>query len=229
MARMMRTVAGTGWAMLAISLGISSMPAAADESGVYLAANYGKAPKLFARSDLDAALLNKFNGTLTLGPTSVDKSGSIWSAGVGYRMGESFAFEATYLNLGKIHYETFGTAQLSGKTRDSQVELDAKSRGPALALIWEVPLWNEWGVDARAGVYRGQTNTHLVSTLDASVTTSSVSKKSMSLLLGIGGSYLATEHLTVRLDYLHLNGIKERTLAESFDADIVTAGVTYEF
>jgi opacity protein-like surface antigen len=215
--------------MLVASLAISSTPAAAAESGVYVAANYGRAPKLFARADLDAALLKTFSGTLTLDSTSVEKNGSIWSAGLGYRMGENFAVEATYLDLGKIHYETFGTAQLSGKARASHVELDTKSRGPALALVWALPLWNEWGVDARAGVYRGQTNTDLVSTLDAEATTHSVSRTSMSLLLGIGGSYLATEHLTVRLDYLHLNDIKEKSLADGFDADIVTAGVTYEF
>src|SRR5215469_5713479 len=42
------------------ALGISGTAAADEESGWYLVASYGRAPKFFPRSDLDAALLDVF-------------------------------------------------------------------------------------------------------------------------------------------------------------------------
>lgn len=227
MASVMRraVAAGVMWAVL----GISGTAAASDESGLYLVASYGRAPKFFPRSGLDAALLEIYDDTLTLDSSSVERDDKVWSAGVGYRLSPHFALEATYLDLGKLHYHAAGTSTIQGPSKTTDVTLDTKSHGPTLALIWALPLWNEWGVDARAGVYRGTTSTQLVNTLGDTPHPLDVAAKSTSLLLGIGGSFVATEHLIVRLDYLHLNKITEQAFERKFDADVVTAGLTYQF
>jgi len=229
MAKVKWRVIKTGAAAAFASLLISGTSAAAEESGVYVTASYGKAPKLFSRSDLDDAFAAVLKQTLTLESSSARKHDTIWSAGVGYRMGQNVAVEATYFDLGKIHYDAAGSALLSGTNYATAIDLDTRSRGPALALVWVLPLWNAWGVDTRAGIYHGKTSTRYVTTLGENERSHSGSANSTSLLLGIGGSYTATEHLIVRLDYFHLNDIKEEGFNAKFDADIVTAGMTYQF
>jgi opacity protein-like surface antigen len=229
MASVIRRVAEASAATVVTLLGVSSTASASEENGVYLTASYGTALKLFTHSELDDALLAAFDQSLTLESSSVQRHGSIWSAGVGYRMGPNLAVEATYLDLGKVHYDAAGSAVVAGASRPSVLALDTKSRGATLALVGMLPLWNAWGVDARLGAYRGKASTAFVSTIGDNETTQSLSEQSTSLLLGIGGSYVATEHLTVRLDYIHLSSIKEKAFNAEFDADVVTAGVTYAF
>lgn len=229
MASAIRRVPAVSAAIVLTLLGIPGGSSAAEDNGVYLTASYGRALKLFSHSELDDALREAFNQTLTLESSSVDRRGSIWSAGVGYRMGPNFAVEATYLDLGKVHYDAAGSATVGSVTRASALVLDTRSRGPALALVGILPLWNAWGVDARLGAYRGKAGTTFVSTIGENEVTQAMSEQSTSLLAGIGGSYVATDHLTVRLDYLHLNDIKEKAFGAKFDADVVTAGVTYAF
>jgi opacity protein-like surface antigen len=227
MARTMSRVVAASAALVLIN--VAGSAAADEESGVYVVANYGRAPTLFSRSDLDKGLTGASDGALTIESSSVEKHGTIGSAGVGYRMSANFAVEATYLDLGKIHYQASGTAVLSGTSYPSQFEEHTKSRGPALALVWALPLWNDWGVDARAGVYGGKTSSDLINTIGESEKPLSTSRRSTSLLLGIGGSYIATTHLTVRLDYVRLNDVKEKAFDKGFDVDVVTAGLAYHF
>ena len=224
----MRREITTSTAALLAVLGMSSTPAVAEENGVYLVANYGRAPKLLPHSDLDEALVGVFHQSLTIESSSVRKQDT-WSAGVGYRMGQNFAIEATYLHLGKLHYEASGTTDQSGSTQATHLDLDTKTSGPSLALVWSLSIWNDWGLDARAGVYRGTTSTQAVNTVGESAVPFSVSTRATSPFLGLGGSYIVTEHLIARLDYAHLNGVKEKAFDKSFNADVVTAGITYEF
>ncbi|MEJ0098681.1 MAG: outer membrane beta-barrel protein [Pseudomonadota bacterium] len=229
---MQRTACFTAMVALA-ALGASGARAAsADGGGWYLTAGAGTAPRLFLRSDLNDALVDEFktNKTpLTLDASSVSKHNSTWSAGVGYWFAENLAVEAAYLKVGKVHYHAAGSADISGTATATDLELDARSRGGSLALVWTAPLWNAWGAELRAGAFMGKTNTHYTSTVGEDVSADVLSKKNTTPMLGAGGSYAATAHLVLKLQYAHLFGIKEEGLENKFAADVVTLGLAYVF
>lgn len=210
----------------------SGAHAASGDSGWYLTAGAGAAPRLFLRSDLNDALVEEFanNKTpLTLDASSVDKHNSTWSAGIGYWFAENLAVEAAYLKVGKVHYHAAGSTRISGTDTATNLELDARSRGGSLAVVWTAPLWNAWGAELRAGAFLGKTNTHYTSTVGEDVSADVLSKKGTTPLLGAGGSYSATRHLVLKLQYAHLFHIKEEGLEGRFAADVVTLGLAYVF
>lgn len=215
---------------LALLYGADARAASADD-GWYVAAGYGAAPRLFLRSELNDSLVHAFRETpLTLESSSVKKHNTTWSAGVGYWFAENMAIEAAYLNVGKIHYRTNGSAEVSAEeTQATSLDLVAKSRGATVAFVWAAPLWNAWGVDLRAGAFRGKTSSHYISIIDGDEVIAGEKTKSTAPLLGAGGSFTATAHLVVKLDYIHLFGIKEEALSRKSDADLVTLGLSYVF
>ncbi len=216
--------------MTLASLGASGAHAASAGGGLYLSAGYGAAPRLFLRSELNDALVNAFRETpLTLESSSVKKHNTTWSTGLGYWFAENLGIEAGYLNVGKIHYRAAGSALVSGTSTATSLDLVAKSRGATLSMAWAAPLWNAWGVDVRAGAFRGKTSTHYISVIDGDEVASGESTSSTAPLLGAGGSFAATAHLVVKLDYVHLFGIREESLSRKSDADLVTLGLTYVF
>lgn len=230
MPRTMKRITGILASITLASLGAAEARAASGDDGWYLSAGYGAAPRLFLRAELNDALADEFSRTpLTLDASSVSKHNTTWSAGVGYWFAENLAVEAGYLNVGKVHYHAAGSARVSGTDTPTNLELDAKSRGPTLALVWAVPLWNAWGMDLRAGALRDKTDTRYVSTVGEDVSSDSPSTKSTTLLLGAGGTCAVTAHLVVKLEYAHLFGIKEEALANKFAADVVTLGLTWVF
>jgi opacity protein-like surface antigen len=226
----MERLPGTFAWMLLLSLCASGARAASADGGWYLTAGYGAAPRLFLRSELNDALVDAFRETpLTLDASSVKKHNTTWSTGFGFWFAENLAIEAAYLNVGKIHYRAAGSALVSGAATPTSLELVAKSRGATLALVLAAPLWNAWGVDMRAGAFRGKTSSHFISVIDEDEVVASESTKSTAPLLGAGASYVATAHLVVKLDYVHLFRIREEALSRRSDADLVTLGLTYVF
>jgi hypothetical protein len=216
--------------MALASLGASGARASSADDGWYLSAGYGAAPRLFLRSDLNDALVDQFSNTpLTLGSSSVSRHGSTWSAGVGYWFAENLAIEAAYLHVGKIHYHAAGSARISGASKATNLELQAKSRGGTLALVWMAPLWNAWGAELRTGAFLGKTDTQYVSVVGGDEISRSTSKQSTAPLLGAGASYTASAHLVFKLEYAHFFGIKEEALEKKFAADVVTLGLTWAF
>jgi hypothetical protein len=212
------------------SLGAPGARASSGDDGWYLSTGYGAAPRLFLRSDLNDALVDQFSNTpLTLGTSSVSRHGSTYSAGVGYWFAGNLAIEAAYLHMGKVHYHADGSARISGRDKATNLELDAKSRGGTLALVWMAPLWNAWGAELRAGAFLGKTDTRYVSTVDDEGVSRKLSSKSRAPLLGAAGSYTASAHLVIKLEYAHFFGIREEALEEKFAADVVTLGLTYVF
>src|SRR5262245_54969483 len=89
-------------AVVLVSLGVCGTSMAAEQSGAYVVANYGRSPSFFRRADVDDAVVAAFNQTLAIESASIARHGTRWSAGVGYRLGQNFAIEASYLNLAQL-------------------------------------------------------------------------------------------------------------------------------
>jgi OOP family OmpA-OmpF porin len=218
-----------GTALATVLLTAFSVPAAADDSGWYLGANVGATLSTYSRSGLDNALTAAFSDELAVTSSALDKPSTIWWADVGYMFSPNVGIEASYLDLRTLKYDAAGTRTNPLGSSQVTAHLDIKSQGPALALVGALPLWNACTVDARAGVYAGKTSTDYTSQVGTTSNAGSESTTAGSVLLGIGASYRVATHLALRLDYLYIHGIHEKVLAESFNASVLTAGVTYAF
>jgi opacity protein-like surface antigen len=139
------------------------------------------------------------------------------------------ATEASYLDLGTLRYRVAGTGTASSEIESFSVDLDVRSRGPGLALLWALPMSNAWGLDVRLGGYRGKTTSKFLSTINANPIPGEESSSEISLLGGLGGSYVVSGHLAVRLDYTHVRQLKEKGLNDTANVNMVTAGLTYAF
>lgn len=227
-----RAVAALTAAVL-LATGLSAPPAAAEDGAVYVGAEAGYTLSTYSRQDINNAVGASFassNETLALTSSFARDRQTPASIDVGYRFQTYFGVEASYLTLGTVEYAARGketsSVVASGPT---QVALSFKSRGPALALTGALPMTNDWSLTARLGAYEGKTLTDYASAVAGSAHQGVVSKTSTSLLAGVGTQYVLGAHWVLRLDYTHLNQLGEKLLSQSFNVDLLSAGVNYVF
>jgi hypothetical protein len=217
-----------------LSVGPFCAPAMADDGGFYIGANLGHVLSTYRRHDMDDDLSALFGGPADgfgLNSSSLRKSHAMWSADVGYMLSPYVGVEASYLDLGSLKYSAAAVepSATGVGTAPVTVDLDIKSRGPALALVGTLPMSNLWELDARAGAYEGKQISNYLVAGETGTSAGTQSKTSTSLLAGVGGSVTLTSHFTVRLDLLRLQHLDEEALAHSFDVNLVTVGVNYFF
>jgi opacity protein-like surface antigen len=206
--------------------GATSLEAMAADGGFYVGANGGITLSSYSRSSADNDLVAAFNNALTIDSSAMDKPSGVWWADVGYMLSPHFGVEASYLNLGSLNYQAYGP-YMDGERFGAKVNIN--SRGPALALRGTVPLWNAVSIDGRAGVYFGKSKSYYLTEIGSDGTSGTDSTTAGSLLLGVGGSYSFSSHLAMRLDYLYLNGIRDKVLDAKFNVSLLTAGLIYAF
>jgi opacity protein-like surface antigen len=207
-------------------------PAAADGGALYLGAGAGYTLSTYRQADLDNAVINTFAAsgyTLALSSSSVQNQHTPWSVDVGYRFSTYFGLEAAYLELGTLNYASAGTATSILGGAPATTSLSIRSHGPALAFVGVLPLTDAFGLEARLGAYEGKTVTQFAVTVGGTPSSGTDSQTSASLLAGVGTSYIVAAHWVVRLGYVHLNQLGEKTLGKSFNVDLLTAGVDYVF
>lgn len=220
-------------AAAATTVCLCSPAAMADDTGFYIGANVGRVLRTYRLTDIDNGLIAAFassGNSVVLGSSSLRKDHVMWTADVGYMASRNFGIEASYLHLGSLAYSTSGTESVGGTgTSAVSVNLDIKSRGPALAAVAVLPMSNWWTIDARVGAYEGKTIATYTTTIDANSKPGTQSKTSTSLLAGVGTAFTVSSHCALRADYIRLESVKEAVLGRSFNVDLVTAGVVLVF
>jgi len=221
-------------AAAATTVCLSSPPAVADDdTGFYIGANVGRVLRTYRLTDIDNGLIGAFatsGNSVVLSSSSLRKDHVMWTADVGYMASRNFGIEASYLHLGSLAYSTSGTESAGGAgTSAVSVNLDIKSRGPALAAVAVLPMSNWWTIDGRVGAYEGKTISTHTTTIDGNSISGAQSKTSTSLLAGAGTAFTVSSHCTLRADYIRLESVKEATLGRSFNVDLVTAGIVFVF
>jgi hypothetical protein len=211
---------------------LCSPPAMADDTGFYVGANVGRLLSTYRRADLDNEVYTAFGGTnsgVAFDPSVFQKDHVMWSADIGYMASRNFGIEASYLHLGSLRYSSSGSEPSSGGTSAASVNLDIKSRGPAVAVLGVLPMSNFWEVDARVGVYAGKTLTTFATAIGDATKAGTVSKTSTSLLAGVGTALTLTTHCALRLDYMRIEHVKEEAFGRAFNVQLLTAGVVFVF
>ncbi|HWM67636.1 MAG TPA: outer membrane beta-barrel protein [Steroidobacteraceae bacterium] len=220
-------------AIVIVSICIRVEPVMADETGFYVGANALSLLSTYRRPDLDSATTAVFGGAAngySMGPSSVERNHIMWSADFGYMVSRNLGIEVSYLDLGSLQYSGFGTVTASdGTASEVHLNLDVRAHGPAVALVGALPMTNVWEINARVGAIEAKTKTNYRTAVGEDVQSGNLSQSSTSLLASVGTAFTVTTHLTLRLDYLRIQHIKEKGLERAFNVDGVTAGAALVF
>ena len=225
--RTTRQVAGAVLALVPVAA------ATAADGAFYVSASAVRTVTTLSTTDVaDAAVATvaSISGTtLALSSSSSSLDNPLgWSAAVGYRIGP-IGIEASYLDLGHETYQLAGTETSASGPSSLTSTIQVGSKGPALALVGYVPLLDSLQADIRVGAFDGRTSTVYSNQIDSIPHNGSVSGTTTSALAGIGLDYAVTGHLSVNVNFLHLNRLREKFLDVTFNVNLATAGLTYVF
>ena len=152
-----------------------------------------------------------------------DDEASTWALTAGYRAGRYFAFEISYLNLGKL--EATDTLLLpplaGGGTVTFHRELETS--GPALAAMGTLPLSDSWELYLRAGIFFA--DSELSTSIGAS--SSSTTFGSEATTLGAGAQFNWGKHWSARAEFQRFVEIGGDDFGTDADVDLVSLGVLY--
>jgi hypothetical protein len=217
-------------ALLVAALGVQPTARADGASGVYVGGSAGR-----ARNDYDTTLFESQlmtlagNGgqTLTFSESVLRKRSNAWWAYVGDMRWSYIGIEALYLHLGELTYWSAGTLQ--PPTQALAETTTVRSRGPAVALRFRIPVAEGFDLDLRIGDYYGKTTLFNVYEINSVVTPQTRSTTGSSLLLGLGAGYTFGGHWSARLDYLRINQSGDSATVGKYSVDLATAGLSYTF
>ena len=199
-------------------------------SGFYVGAGAGRADNDYDPTRFESELTTlATNGgqTLTFSDAVLRQRSNAWFAYAGYMRWSYAGIEALYLHLGELTYWSSGALTPPAQTLDDTTTV--RSRGPALAFVFRVPLAESLDLNLRVGDYYGRTtllNTYLV---NGQLTSATPSSSTSSLLLGLGAGYTFGGHWSARLDYLRINQAGDSTTVGKYNVNLASLGVSYTF
>jgi opacity protein-like surface antigen len=214
-----------------ILLGGLAQPALADGiSGLYLGASGGVAKFGYDNSAYQTQLQNAVAGfgTLDFTSASLHDRKTAWWANVGYMAWPFVGIDASYLHLGEMYNQVNGTFTANDGTINSVgAATRVSSRGPAMGLLFRLPLAESLDVNLRVADYYARTTLTNILNAASYSTTIQTSNRS-SLLAGLGVSYVFLGHWSARLDYLRIEHAGDSTTGK-YNAGILAAGASYTF
>jgi opacity protein-like surface antigen len=199
-------------------------------TGIYLGGSMGTA-KI---STDNAAFQNAIEGDaeglgiLEFTSASLKDRNTAWWVNTGYMAWSYVGIDASYLHLGELTNQVSGTFTPSGGTSESiGATTKLRSEGPALGLLLQLPLLENFDFNLRIADYYSRTT--LTNIFSAATSMTTVQKASgSSLLLGVGASYSFLGHWSARLDYLHVEHAGDSETGK-YNASMLAVGASYTF
>lgn len=152
-----------------------------------------------------------------------DDEASSWALTAGYRAGRYFAFEISYLNLGKLEAtETLVIPPLAGGGTVT-LHRELETSGPALAAMGILPLSDSWELYLRAGVFFA--DSELSTSIGASSGSTTFGSEATSL--GAGAQFNWGGHWSARVEYQRFVEVGGDDFATDADVDLLSLGVLY--
>jgi hypothetical protein len=220
------------WMLFLLALGALNQPSFADGiSGLYIGASGGLAKIGYDNSAYQTQLQNEITGFGTLDFTSAalhDRK-TVWWANAGYMVWPYVGIDASYLHLGELYDQVNGTATANDGTSNSVgAATRVSSKGPALGLLFQLPLTEHFDVNLRIADYYARTTLTNILNAASYITTVQTSNSS-SLLAGLGVAYVFAGHWSARLDYLRIEHAGDSSTTGKYNASILTVGASYTF
>jgi OmpA-like transmembrane domain len=214
-----------------LALGAFERPALAEGlSGLYLGGSAGIAKIGYDNSAYQTQLQNEASGFGTLDFTSAELHDrkTAWWANAGYMAWAIVGIDVSYLHLGELYNQVNGTFTPNGAAPyfvGAATRLSSK--GPALGLLFELPLAESLNVNLRVADYYARTTLTNIFNANSYSTTTQTANKS-SLLGGLGISYVFLGHWSARLDYLRIQHAGDSATG-NYNAGILAVGASYNF
>jgi OOP family OmpA-OmpF porin len=220
-------------ALAAVVVTSATTPALAGD-GLYVGASVGSSLFHAEKGDYDSAVLDAFSQTgiaLISGTSTLNKSSVNYSGVIGYQFMRELAIEASYTDLGKLRYHA-NDKLANGASAATQ--LDAKAKGPTVAVIGALPLSQEWEIYARLGVIFSKVTLEAQATVTTNAGTtvgapSSESANSVDALAGLGLAWNPTKHVKLRAEYIRYGRVGDKDTTGEINIDTFNAGLTYSF
>jgi opacity protein-like surface antigen len=215
----------------ALCLAALSQPVIADGiSGLYFGASAGIA-KISANN---AAFQDQLQsvaagiGTLDFTSASLHDRKTAWWGDVGYMAWPFLGIEASYLHLGEVYNQVDGTFTPTGDApRFVGAATRLSSKGPALGLLFRVPVMENFDINVRIADYYARTT--LTNIFNSTTYTTIVATANRSsLLAAVGASYVFAGHWSARLDYLRIEHAGDDSTGK-YNAGVLTLGASYTF
>lgn len=214
-----------------LALSVLGRPAVAEGiSGLYVGGSAGLAKIDYDNSAYQTQLQNAVAGFGTLDFTSAmlhDRK-TAWWANVGYMAWPYVGIDASYLHLGELYNQVNGTFTANdGTTNAVGAATRVSSKGPALGLLFRLPLTENFDVNLRVADYYARTTlTNILNAASYSTTIQTANRST--LLAGLGVSYVFVGHWSARLDYLRIEHAGDNVTGK-YNAGILAAGASYTF
>ena len=220
-------------ALAAVMVTSAATPALAGD-GLYVGATAGSSIFHADKSDFDSAVLDAFHQTgiaVISGTSTLNKSSVNYSGVIGYQFMRELALEASYTDLGKLRYHA---SDVLANGANAYTDLDAKVKGPTLAVIGALPLSQEWEIYARLGVIFSKVTLEAQATLSSNAGSrtgapSSQSSNSVDALGGVGLAWNPTKHVKLRAEYIRYSNVGDKDTTGEINIDTFNAGLTYSF
>jgi opacity protein-like surface antigen len=218
--------------ILSILLGGLAGPALADGvSGLYIGASGGLAKIGYDNSAYQTQIQDAVTGfgTLDFTSASLHDRKTAWWANAGYMAWPFVGIDASYLHLGELYNQVNGSFTANDGTVNSVgAATRMSSEGPALGLLFRLPLTENFDIHLRVADYYAHTT--LTNILNAaSYSTTIQTSNESSLLAALGVSYAIAGHWSARLDYLRIERAGDSATTGKYNAAILAAGASYTF
>jgi opacity protein-like surface antigen len=209
-----------------------AQPALADGiSGLYIGGSAGKAKIDYNNSAYQSELQDGVTGfgTLDFTSASLKDRKTAWWANVGYMAWPYIGIDASYLHLGEMYNQVNGTFTANDGTSQSVgAATRVSSKGPALGLLFRLPLAESLDINVRLADYYARTTLTNILNAASYSTTIQTSNRS-SLLAGLGVSYVFAGHWSARLDYLRIEHAGDSATTGKYNAGFLAVGASYTF
>ena len=218
--------------LLALCVSALGQPAFADGiSGLYFGASAGAAKISTNNAAFQTELQYEAAGlgTLDFTSASLHDRKAAWWANVGYMAWPFVGIEASYLHLDELYNQADGTftSDVDGTSRFVGAATRLSSKGPALGLLFRVPIAENFDVNLRVADYYARTKlTNIVNSTNYQ--TAIETSNSSSLLAGAGLAYVFAGHLSARLDYLRMQHAGDSSTAK-YNASLLMLGTSCTF
>ena len=174
------------------------------------------------------SLLELFEFTVTDYASTFDDSDSGYEFVGGYRLFEWLAFEASYMDIGKVTQRATAAVEFAGEPLAIDSTLDTDLSGIALSAlgIWQAT--DRFSVYLRGGFLLGDVTTRARLTDGSGSFTDSISGSDEGFLWGVGAGLEFADIYTLRLEYRQIVDVGDDVTGK-FDADSVSLGFIVAF
>ena len=160
--------------------------------------------------------------------STFDDSDSGYEFVGGYRLFEWLAFEASYMDIGKVTQRATAAVEFAGEPLAIDSTLDTDLSGIALSAlgIWQAT--DRFSVYLRGGFLLGDVTTRARLTDGSGSFTDSISGSDEGFLWGVGAGLEFADIYTLRLEYRQIVDVGDDVTGK-FDADSVSLGFIVAF